>query len=121
MQKILITGGAGFIGSHITEKLLHNDYSVVVVDNLSSGCIENLPQENNLKLYKLNIEQDNLEEVFETEKPDYVIHLAAQTSVNYSVINPYHDANINIMATIRLLEICKKYAKPLAIPFIPVL
>ncbi len=108
MQKILITGGAGFIGSHIAEKL-YKFYKVIIVDNLSSGCMENLPKSEELTLYKLNIEKDDIEKVFETEKPDFVIHLAAQTSVNYSVQNPYTDANINIMASIRLLEICKKY------------
>ncbi len=108
MQKVLITGGAGFIGSHISEKL-YKDYKVVILDNLSSGCRENLPQNAELKLYKLNIEKDDIENVFALEKPDYVIHLAAQTGVNYSVQNPYTDANINIMASIRLLEVCKKY------------
>ena len=109
MQKVLITGGAGFIGSNIAKKLCKN-YNIIVIDNLSSGCIENLPQTGELKLYKLNIEKDDIEQVFEIEKPDFVIHLAAQTSVNYSVQNPYKDANINIMASIRILDICKKYA-----------
>lgn len=108
MQKVLITGGAGFIGSHISEKLSHK-YEVIIVDNLSSGCMENLPKGTEFKLYKLNIEKDDIEEVFSKEQPGFVIHLAAQTSVNYSVTNPYTDANINIMASIRLLEICKKY------------
>lgn len=108
MQKVLITGGAGFIGSHISEKL-SQDYEVIILDNLSSGCVENLPKGKDFKLYRLNIEKDNIDEVFAEEKPDFVIHLAAQTSVNYSVLYPYTDANINIMASIRLLEICKKY------------
>lgn len=109
MQKVLITGGAGFIGANTTDKLLKNNYKIVIIDNLSSGTIKNLPESKDLELYKLNIEKDNIEEVFEKEQPDFVIHLAAQTSVNYSVLNPYIDANINIMASIRLIEICKKY------------
>jgi len=109
MQTVLITGGAGFIGSHIVDKLLENNHQVIVVDNLSSGCVENLPNSNNLKLYKLNIEKDNIEQVFINEKPNCVIHLAAQTSVNYSIGNTTFDAEMNIMSSIKLLEICKKY------------
>ncbi len=109
LKKVLITGGAGFIGSHITDNLLQNNYSTVVLDNLSSGDEANLKNLDKLKLYRINIEKDDLEKIFETERPDYVIHLAAQTSVNYSITNSYFDADMNIMATIRLLESCKKY------------
>ena len=109
MKTALITGGAGFIGSHIVDKLLENNYQVIVVDNLSSGCVENLPNSNNLKLYKLNIEKDDIEQVFINENPNFVIHLAAQTSVNYSISNAYFDAEMNIMSSIKLLEICKKF------------
>lgn len=108
-NKVLITGGAGFIGSHIVDKLLEDNYSVVVLDNLSSGSKDNLQKSDKLKLYQINIEKDDLEEIFDEEKPDYVIHLAAQTSVNYSISNTYYDANMNIMASIRLLDACKKY------------
>lgn len=76
-NKVLITGGAGFIGSHIVEKLLENNYNVIIIDNLSSGSIENIPNSDTLKLYQLNIEKDDLELVFQKETPDYVIHLAA--------------------------------------------
>lgn len=109
LKKVLITGGAGFIGSHIVDKLLENNYSVAVLDNLSSGTEDNLQNSDKLKLYRVNIEKDNLEDIFKTEKPDYVFHLAAQTSVNYSISNPYYDADMNIMATIRILKACKKY------------
>lgn len=108
-NKVLITGGAGFIGSHIVEKLLENNYNVIIIDNLSSGSIENIPNSDTLKLYQLNIEKDDLELVFQKETPDYVIHLAAQTSVNFSISHPYYDANMNVMASIKLLELCKKY------------
>lgn len=60
-NKVLITGGAGFIGSHIVEKLLENNYNVIIIDNLSSGSIENIPNSDTLKLYQLNIEKDDLE------------------------------------------------------------
>lgn len=108
-NKVLITGGAGFIGSHITDDLLQNNYSVVVLDNLSTGDETNLKNPDKLKLYRINVEKDDLQEIFKIEKPDYVIHLAAQTSVDYSFTNPYFDADTNIMATIRLLDYSKKY------------
>lgn len=56
-NKVLITGGAGFIGSHIVEKLLENNYNVIIIDNLSSGSIENIPNSDTLKFYQLNIEK----------------------------------------------------------------
>lgn len=109
MRKVLITGGAGFIGSHIADKLLDNNYQVVVLDNLSSGNIKNLQNNKNLNFYNLDIVNDDIEDVFKIEQPNYVIHLAAQTSVTYSVINPIVDANKNIVGSIKLLELSKKY------------
>ena len=78
-MKVLITGGAGFIGSHVVEECLAHNYEVVVVDNFSSGKIDNLP--NNCKVYQVDINDIELKRVFEVERPDMVIHLAAQASV----------------------------------------
>lgn len=108
-NKVLITGGAGFIGSHMVDKLLESDYQVIVVDNLSSGDINNLPQNDNLKFYNCDILSKNLENVFESEKPDYIVHLAAQTSVAYSMSNAVYDAQMNILGSINILELTKKY------------
>ena len=109
MTKILITGGAGFIGSHIVEKLIKDNFEVIVIDNLSTGKIDNLPKDNKIKLYQQNIFEDNINNIFDKERPEYVIHLAAQTSVFLSGKDPVFDANINILASLKLLQLCKQY------------
>lgn len=112
-MKVLVTGGAGFIGSHIVDKLLQDNCKVVVVDNLSSGSLQNFPEnfvENtSLKFYENDILNDDLTEVFEKERPEFCIHLAAQTSVIKSVQDSVNDAQLNIVATLKLLELCKIY------------
>ncbi len=108
-KKVLITGGAGFIGSHITDKLLELGYSIVIIDNLSSGTLKNLPNSNNVTFYKLDINTDDIEYIFEDEKPDFCIHLAAQTSVLNSELDPLFDAKMNIVSSINILRLCKKY------------
>ncbi len=108
-KRVLITGGAGFIGSHICEILSKKDYTVIIADNLSQGNYENIHKFKNIKFYNKDISKDEIEEIFKEEKPDFVIHLAAQVSVGNSVNNPYLDAEINILSTIKLLELCKKY------------
>jgi len=109
MNAVLITGAAGFIGSYTTKKLLNNNYKVIVVDNLSTGSRNNIPFNENLKFYELNIETDDIEFIFKEENIDFVIHLAAQTNVIESVNNPLHDAKLNILSSINLIELSKKY------------
>jgi len=108
MKKALITGGAGFIGSHIALKLLRENIEVAVVDNLSKGNKSNLP--GNLSFYNVNIlNEAELEEIFLKERPDYVIHQAAQVSVQSSMEDPAYDAKINTIGTLNLLRLSAKY------------
>lgn len=106
-MKVLVTGGAGFIGSHVVDGLLDDGYDVVVVDNLSTGKEENVNPK--AKFYKLDIQDPDLESIFQSEEPDYVSHQAAQKDVRVSVSDPIFDAKINILGTINLLENCIKY------------
>ena len=102
---VLVTGGAGFIGSHIVDLLIDNNYKVVIVDDLSSGREENVNKK--ARFYKLNItDQKRLAEVFTQEKPDYVCHEAAQISVSFSVRNPLFDAQTNILGSLNILQCC---------------
>lgn len=105
-MKVLVTGGAGFIGSHIVDELLNANYEVVIVDNLTSGQKRNIRSE--AKFYEIDI-RNNLDEIFEVEQPQYVIHHAAQVSVSQSMLQPVHDGKENIIGTINLLETCVKY------------
>ncbi len=107
-MKVLVSGGAGFIGSHIVDLLVENNFQVIVVDNLSSGREENINSQ--AKFYKIDIvKEDKLEEVFKKEKPNYIIHQAAQISVSFSVRNPLFDAKVNILGSLNLLKQAIKY------------
>lgn len=106
-MKVLVTGGAGFIGSHTVDLLVEKGYSAVVVDNLSTGKKENLNER--AKFYNVDIRDEGLREVFEKESPDAVIHLAAQTNARKSIENPVFDASVNILGALNVLDCCKKY------------
>lgn len=101
-MKVLVTGGAGFIGSNVVDLYIERGYDVVVVDNLSTGRESNLNPR--AKLYKLDIRSSEITEVFERERPDYINHHAAQIDVRRSVTEPIFDADININGSINLLE-----------------
>lgn len=105
-MKILVTGGAGFIGSHVVDTYIKEGLDVVVIDNLSSGEIQNVNP--NAKFYLMDIRSKELEKVFKIEKPDIVNHHAAQKSIPYSIENPIEDADINIVGLLNLLELCVK-------------
>ena len=109
MEKVLITGGSGFIGSHVADKFIKNNYEVIVVDNLVTGKYENI---NGKKLTFINEDiRDikNLEKIFLDNKISYVIHMAAQVSVSASVEDIKYDAEENIIGFINVLELSKKY------------
>ncbi len=106
-MKILITGGAGFIGSHVADACLEAGHQVVVVDDLSSGRRENLDPR--VSFYQLDIRDAALKGVFDREQPDVVNHHAAQVSVPRSVEDPRHDAEINLLGLINVLQNCVKH------------
>jgi UDP-glucose 4-epimerase len=110
-KTILITGGAGFIGSHLVEKYFKSGYKVVVVDDLSSGKLDNISNFlDHISFYRVDIRDGkSLEEVFLKHKPNYVNHHAAQKSVPYSVDFPLIDNAINIIGLLNLIELSKKY------------
>ncbi|WP_423408803.1 NAD-dependent epimerase/dehydratase family protein [Heyndrickxia sp. MSNUG] len=106
-MKVLVTGGAGFIGSNIVDGLIQNGYKTYVVDNLSSGKRDFLHPE--AEFHNINILEDDFISFFEKIRPDAVIHLAAQINVQKSIEKSAHDAEINILGTLKVLELCKVY------------
>ncbi len=106
-MKVLITGGAGFIGHHVVEELLNCQYEVVVIDNLVTGSIENVSSK--AKYYQIELNNPELEDIFAQENPDYVIHLAAQASVTASMKDPYFDFNTNTAGTLKVLLLANRY------------
>lgn len=106
-MKILVTGGAGFIGSNIVDRYIKLGHKVVIIDDLSNGKKENLNPK--AKFYKLDIREDGLERIFKAERPDVVNHHAAQIDLVRSVEDPKLDASINIGGTINIGRNCIKY------------
>lgn len=127
-MRVLVTGGAGFIGSHIVELLLQHGHEVAVVDNLSTGVESNLLS--GVRLYRVDITSCEIGEVFAEERPEVVVHQAAQIDVRRSVEDPIFDANVNILGSINLLEHARRagvrkvvyassaavYGNPLTVP-----
>lgn len=105
-MKILVTGGAGFIGSHLLPLLLAQGHRVTVVDNLSTGCREYVPSE--ARLAVIDVRSSALAELMQRESFEAVVHLAAQTQVSVSMEKPCLDADENVMGTVNLLEASRK-------------
>ena len=101
-RSALVTGGAGFIGSHLVDRLVAEGYRVVIVDDLTTGKLKNLNHD--AVFHHMSITRPMLREVMNREKPDLVFHLAAQSSVPRSVKDPILDNEINVLGTLRLLE-----------------
>lgn len=104
-KNILVTGGAGFIGSHLVDRLIKEGKSVVVIDNLSSGRKENLNKK--AKFYKIDIRDPQISQIFKKEKPEVIFHLAAQSIVETAYKNPFETLEINIIGTTNILESCR--------------
>ncbi len=107
-EKVLVTGGAGFIGSNIVDALLKGGMVPIVVDDLSTGDRNNV--NDSAVFHECDIrDAEKLENIFAGHKPDYVIHTAAQISVSKSVREPLYDADVNIVGILNLLELSTKY------------
>lgn len=103
----MVTGGAGFIASHLCDHLLNKGHEVVIVDNLSTGSLNNVnPQ---ARFYKLNINDDRLENLIIKERPQFIYHFAAQVNVDCSYREPVYDADNNIIGTLKMLNHACKY------------
>jgi UDP-glucose 4-epimerase len=100
--RAIVTGGAGFIGSHLAEALVAQGAEAIVVDDLSSGERTNVPE--GARLAELDIRDGALGDLFAEVHPEVCFHLAAQASVTVSVDRPDHDADVNVLGTIRVLE-----------------
>jgi UDP-glucose 4-epimerase len=107
-RPVLVTGGAGFVGSHLCDRLLAEGRSVVAVDDLATGRKENLADAlghgEAFSFTELDVRSDGLLDVFSRHRPEVVMHLAAQAGVRPSLDDPDHDASVNIMGTLNVLK-----------------
>ena len=106
-MKTLVTGGAGFIASHLSDRLIELGHDVVIVDDLSKGKVDNLPPQS--KFYEMDIRDKALADVFAAERPEVVFHHAAHADVTRSVRDPEHDASVNVLGSLNLMECCRTH------------
>jgi UDP-glucose 4-epimerase len=105
-MRVLVTGGAGFIGSYIADAHLAVGHDVVIVDDLSTGRVENIPE--GARLVQLDISTDAFDAFMDAERFDIVNHHAAHMELRVSIQRPMHDAEINLLGSLRLLEACRR-------------
>lgn len=106
-MKVMVTGGAGFIGSHVVDHLIEAGHEAVVVDDLSTGRRSNLnPQ---ARFYELDIRSPEMREVFAAERPEVICHHAAQMDVRRSMVDPLFDAEVNILGAIKLANLAREF------------
>ncbi|WP_105976217.1 NAD-dependent epimerase [Staphylococcus simulans] len=116
-MKVLITGAAGFIGSHLAKRLISQGHEIIGVDNINDYYEPKLKEDrlksigdNNFTFYKITLEDaDKLEEIFKEQHPDVVVNLAAQAGVRYSLENPRAYIDSNIVGFVNILECCRHY------------
>jgi len=101
--KVLVTGGAGFIGSHIVDRLAADGHDIVILDDLSAGHVDHLQP--SARFYQMDLHSPWLDELFRIERPEAVVHEAAQASVRRSVEDPVFDAGVNVLGTAALLQV----------------
>jgi UDP-glucose 4-epimerase len=104
--RVVVTGGAGFVGSHVVDALLARGDEVVVVDSLATGKRENVPAAAELRVQDV---REPLDQLFDDVRPEAVLHLAAQANVRVSVERPTDDAEVNVLGTIRVLEAARRH------------
>ena len=105
-MRVLVTGGAGFVGSHVVDRLTADGYAVVVVDNLSSGRREFVNP--GAELHVCDLRSLKIDAVLAAARPDALVHLAAQPAVARSVADPLFDASVNILGTLSVLRACAR-------------
>ena len=115
MSKVLVTGGAGFIGSHVADAFIANGWEVTIVDDLSSGKRENIPEQ--ASFHEIDVTSPELARLVTGGGFHVIVHLAAQMDVRKSVADPVGDANTNILGTLNLMEALRKSSTPARVIF----
>ena len=106
-MKIMVTGGAGFIGSHVVDMMVEAGHEVIVVDDLSTGRLSNVNPA--VRFYQIDIRHPEMEVIFDKERPEVVNHHAAQMDVRKSVTDPLFDADVNVVGSLKLAQLAIKY------------
>lgn len=106
-MRVLITGGYGFIGSHVADRYYKEGYEVFIIDDLSTGNRENITFKH--KGYILSVKDPKCEEIFKSYQFDVVVHLAAQVSVAISLLNPREDIETNVVGLVNILTLSQRY------------